>query len=177
MTANDILAWHDFMGIVAQVGATLTGLIFVGLTISLNHVLKARGYLARAFTALVLQFEFLILGLLGLVPNQPPSVLGGEFIFVGLALLLGISIFARNFPEDEQSTVLGSRGPRTIRALLTAGATLFPAIAGLSLMLGWPGAFYWLIPGVVGAIYLSVAYAWIFGIEIPRREWETTKKG
>ena len=54
MTAQAILAWHDFFMTIAQVGATLVGLLFVGLTISLPHVLGVSGYLNRAFAALFL---------------------------------------------------------------------------------------------------------------------------
>src|ERR1700744_1182769 len=110
MTPSDLLAWHDFFPPVAGGGATLAGLLFVGLTISLGHVINARGYLARAFTALALQFEILLLGLFALAPGQPAWVLGIEFILAGLFVLGGTQIFARNFPEDEQSHVLGGRG-------------------------------------------------------------------
>ena len=34
---------------------------------------------------------------------------------------------------------------------------------------GWHGALYWLIPAVIASVYLSIGYAWIFAIEIPRR--------
>ena len=52
---------------------------------------------------------------------------------------------------------------------LTAIATLFPAIAGAGLCLGWRDPLYWIIPAVIASIYLSIGYAWIFAIEIPRR--------
>src|SRR5258707_14719633 len=100
MTAAAILDWHDFFVTTAQVGATLAGLLFVGLTISLGHMLHAGGYLSRAFTALFLQFETLLIGLFGLIPGQPPYALGLEFMAAGLAVLAGIVTFAHNFPED-----------------------------------------------------------------------------
>src|SRR5258705_13975896 len=109
MTANDILAWQGFFGIVAQIGATLTGLLFVGLTISLGSVLQAKGYLYRGFAALYLQFETVVLGLCGILPGQSAFALGLEFTFTGLAVLAGIKIFGRSFPEDENSHVLGSK--------------------------------------------------------------------
>jgi hypothetical protein len=170
MSPAAIEHWHDYFATVAAVGATLAGLLFVGLTISLGHVIGAKGYLARAFTALALQFEILILGLFGLVPGQPAFVLGLEFIFAGLFVLAGTQIFAHSFPEDEQSHVLGGPGARAVRMVLTTIATLFPAFAGLGLMRGWPFALYFLIPSIVASIYLSIGYAWIFAVEIPRRK-------
>ncbi len=62
---------------VAAVSATLAGLLFVGLTISLNHMLEGQGYLYRAWAALFLQFEALLIGLFALVPGQPVDILGG----------------------------------------------------------------------------------------------------
>lgn len=175
MSAADIAVWGTFFGIVAQIGATLAGLLFVGLTISLEHVIAARGYLARGFTALALQFEILLLGVFGMVPGQAPLALGVEFAVTGLFILAGTTVFARNFPEDEQSHVLGGTGPRMVRMVLTGIATLFPVIAGVGLIAGWKGALYWLIPTLVASIYLSIGYAWIFAIEIPRRVEEKKK--
>lgn len=169
MTANDILAWHDFFGIVAQVGATLAGLIFVGLTISLPHILKADGYLSRAFAALFVQFELLAIGIVGLVPGQSPIFLGIQFIGVGLTLFAAITVFSRNFPEDEKSAVLGGRTLRIVRFLLATLATLSPAFSGLLLIAGFPYALYFIVPSVLAASYLSIGYAWVFAVEIPRR--------
>src|ERR1043166_6587537 len=238
MTAGDISAWAGFFGIVAQVGATLAGLIFVGLTLSLQHVLASRGYLSRAAAALFLQFELLVIGVFGLVPNQPPVALGGEFIVTGAALLVrseehtaalqarfgisacrffflmirrpprstlfpyttlfrsgvfglvpiqppvalggefivtgaallvGISLFSRSFPEDENSAVLGSKGMQRVRAVLTYSGTLFPVASGVALVMGWRGALYLLIPAIIACVYLSIGYAWVFAVEIPRR--------
>src|SRR5215472_2396838 len=111
MTSSVLLAWHDFFATIAEVGATLAGLLFVALTISLRHLLHAGGYLSRAFTALFLQFETLVIGLLGITPFQPPWLLGLEFVVAGAVFQIAIRVFAHNFPEDEFSTVLGSFWP------------------------------------------------------------------
>ncbi|HEX2590330.1 MAG TPA: hypothetical protein VHL34_02490 [Rhizomicrobium sp.] len=169
MTAADILAWHDFFAAVAGAGATLAGLLFVGLTISLDNIVKARGYLSRAFTALFLQFEILLVGLVALVPGQPGWVLGIEWIIAGVGVLTGITVFRRNFPEDENSMVLSSRFPRIVRFTLTNTGTLLPAIAGVALFFDFKEALYLVIPAIAACIYLSIGYAWVFAVEIPRR--------
>jgi hypothetical protein len=169
MTQAAVLPWHDYFVTIAAVSATLAGLLFVGLTISLQHVLQGYGYLCRAFIALFMQFEMLLLGVFGIVPNQPPWVLGAEFVVTGAAILAGISIFAYHFPENEQSRVLGSKGPRTVRAILGYGGTLLPALAGIGLILGEPLSMYLLIPSEIAALYLSIGNAWVFAVEIPRR--------
>jgi hypothetical protein len=172
MSATDILAWHDYFAVVAQIGATLAGLLFVGLTISLEHLLQARGYLARAFAALFLQLEILLIGLFGLIPAQPQWAFGIELIVVGSALFAGIATFTRSFPEDDQSDVLGSKIPRMVRATLNVVSTLSPVAAGIALIAGWRGALYLVIPAVVACVYMSIGYAWVFAVEIPRRREE-----
>ncbi|HJW41554.1 MAG TPA: hypothetical protein VJ476_10045 [Rhizomicrobium sp.] len=163
-----LLSWHDYFITVAQVSATLAGLLFVGLTISLSHVLAGTAYMNRAFVALFLQFEMLLIGIFGVVPGQPGWVAGAEFIVTGLAILTGTSIFAHNFPEDPNS-VLGARGPRTVRMILAWIATLAPVAAGAGLIADWPSSLYFLIPAEIACLYLSIGNAWVFAVEIPRR--------
>jgi hypothetical protein len=170
VTSAALLAWHDFFITTAQIGATLAGLLFVGLTISLSHLLHARGYLSRAFTALFLQFESLLIGLFGLIPHQPLFATGFEFIVSGLFVLLGIVVFTRNFPEDESSHVLGSIWSRRLRMFLALGGTLFPVLAGVGLIAGWSGSLYLLMPAQICCLYLSIGNAWVFAVEIPRRK-------
>ena len=167
-----ILVWHDYFVTIAAVSATLAGLLFVGLTISLSHVLQGYGYLSRAFIALFMQFEMLLLGVFGIVPGQPAWVLGAEFIVTGASILTGISIFAYHFPESALSAGLGSKGPRMIRAILGYGGTLLPALAGIGLIWGKPLSLYLLIPSEIAALYLSIGNAWVFAVEIPRRAEE-----
>jgi hypothetical protein len=142
----------------------------------LQHVLAARGYLARAFAALFMQFEVLVIGILGLVPAQPPAALGGELIVLGLGVFAGITAFARNFPEDENSDVLGSGLPRVMRSVLSTCGTLLPVASGIALIAGWRYALYPLVPGIIACVYPAIGYAWVFAVEIPRRAEEKKNK-
>jgi hypothetical protein len=128
---------------------------------------------ARAFVSLFLQFEILLVGIFGVVPGQPVWVVGGEFIVTGLAILTGTSIFVSNFPEDPNS-VLGSRGPRTVRMILAWIGTLLPVVTGVGLIAHWPSALYFLIPAEIACLYLSIGNAWVFAVEIPRRKQRET---
>jgi hypothetical protein len=169
MTEALLLSWHDYFITVAQVSATLAGLLFVGITISLGHMLAVRGYLYRAWAALFVQFEALLIGLFALIPGQAPAWLGGEYIATGLGVLAAIRIFGHYFPEDESAHVLGSKGSRLVREILIHTATLLPVVAGAFLIAGSARAFLWLIPSEVIGLYLSFGLAWVFAIEIPRR--------
>ena len=168
MTEAAIAVWHDYFITVAQVSATLAGLLFVGLTVSLNHVLSGSGYMSRAFIALFLQFEMLLIGIFGIVPGQPVWVVGAEFAVTGAAVLCGCLIFVRNFPEHADA-VLGSGLPLAVRTMLAWIGTLGPVATGIGLFAGWPSALYFLIPAQVACLYLSIGNAWVFAVEIPRR--------
>ncbi len=170
MTADEILSWREYFVTVAQVSATLAGLLFVGVTISLNHMLQGRGYLYRAWAALFLQFEALLIGLFALIPAQPAAWLGIEFIATGLGILAAIRVFGHYFADDGTSPVLGSRGARIVREVLTHVATLLPVLSGVLLLLHLRGALYWLVPAEIICLYLSFGNAWVFAVEIPRRE-------
>ena len=160
--------WHEYFIGVVTVGAALTGLLFIGLTLSLPYVLQGKGYLFRAFASVFLQFEAVVVGLFGLVPGQPGWVLGLEWIVTGGAFLLGFIAFSRNFPEDPNS-VLGSKWPHRIRITLIWLSAMLPAAAGAALLSQWRGALYLLIPAEIGGLFLSVGNAWVFAVEIPRR--------
>ena len=163
-----LASWHDYFVTVAQVSATLAGLLFVGLTISLDHVLAGNGYMSRAFSALFLQFEMLVIGLSGIVPGQPAWVVGTEFVVAGVGVFVGTSVFAANFPDDAQS-VLGSTAPRLARSILATVGELGPVVTGIGLIAGWPDLLYVLVPAQIAALYLSIGNAWVFAVEIPRR--------
>src|ERR1700761_8535715 len=176
MSVAEIAGWSTFFSVVAQIGATLAGLLFVGLTISLQHVLASRGYLSRAFSALYMQLEVLLVGILGLVPGQSPMALGIELLVTSLLILGGISIFAYNFPEDETSKVLGGESLIYVRNAIHYSGTLLPAAAGVALILGWHYALYLIVPGVIACVYPAIGYAWAFAVEIPRRAEEKKKQ-
>jgi hypothetical protein len=63
-----------------------------------------------------------------------------------------------------------------LRALLNIVSTLSPVASGIALLAGWRGALYLLIPAVLACVYMSIGYAWVFAVEIPRRR-EERKKG
>src|ERR1700751_5620942 len=79
-------AWHDFFVAVAGATAALTGLIFVGVSLSLTKMLAIPRLADRASQALILLVTVLIISCLCLVPQQPYSLLGIEFLGIGLAV-------------------------------------------------------------------------------------------
>lgn len=74
--------WESFM--LAEVGAAavLTGLIFIGVSISLSKILSSPRLTNRALQALILLLAILVMCSLLLVPGQPLVVYGVEVLVV-----------------------------------------------------------------------------------------------
>ena len=61
--------WNDFFVVTGGAAAALTGLIFVGVSISLNKILSIPGLPNRAFLSILLLLTILVFSALLLVPG------------------------------------------------------------------------------------------------------------
>ena len=156
--------WGNFL--VAEVGAAaaLTGLIFVAVSINLAKILEYPGVSGRAGEAITLLLGVLLICSMGLVPNQPDRVLGMEMFAIGFVLWLIVTITHIRFRRRPGHTWWWF----ALRALLCQLATVPFWIAGASLIFGWRGAAYWLVPGCLFSFLAGVQSAWVLLIEILR---------
>jgi hypothetical protein len=107
--------WHDFFLAQAAATATLTGLVFVGVSINLQTIVSdpCSGLAGRAGQALILLVAVLTVSVLLLVPGQGPGIIGAEILVVGLVCWGWV--VAIQLPR------LGSHEARTARALRVSG--------------------------------------------------------
>jgi modulator of FtsH protease len=84
--------WENFF--IAEVGAstTLTGLIFVRVSINLSKILAVPKLPNRALEALVIFLTGLVVSSLMLVPEQPLALMGSEIVVIGLITWISIII-------------------------------------------------------------------------------------
>jgi hypothetical protein len=80
--------WHDLFVGVAGAAAALTGLLFVSLSINLQHILAIPALPRRAALTLVMLFESLQIAILGLIARQSRTALGAELLAVGVSVWL-----------------------------------------------------------------------------------------
>jgi hypothetical protein len=157
-------AWGGFF--IAQVGASaaLAGLIFVAVSLNLTKVLALSHLPKRAFQALMVLMEILIVSSLALVP-QPLSWFGGEAILISLPIWITVIVF------DTQTLVIAGKDyrRRSVQRMVIsqAAALLFVVGAVATLAFGLVGI-YWLAPAIICSYLIALLDAWVLLIEINR---------
>jgi len=163
-------AWHDFFLAQATATATLTGLVFVAVSINLQKIVSdpRSGLAGRAGEALILLVGVLTVSVLVLVPAQGAGVLGAEVLVVGLAAW--VWIVAIQLPRlREWGTMRADlRVSFVLRLVLGQVATLTLVIAGVAVLLVGPGGLYWLVAGTLFSILAALFEAWVLLVEINR---------
>src|SRR5580658_7371449 len=79
-------AWGNFFVALVSAAAALTGLIFVGVSISLQRILAFRHLSGRPFESLVLLTNIVLVSSFCLVPNQSSHAVGLEIFLLSLAV-------------------------------------------------------------------------------------------
>ena len=76
--------WDNFFIAEAGAAASLTGLIFVGVSINLSGILATSYLPYRALQSLILLLNILVVASLLLVPGQPDAIRGMEVLSIAI---------------------------------------------------------------------------------------------
>jgi hypothetical protein len=157
--------WQTFFSAELGALATLTGLVVVAISINLSRILAVVSLPSRAGESLVMLVGALVTASVALVPNQPPVLLGAEFSSIGFVTFIAPAtnqVRLWNLLEGVTS------GKQYVRLAITSIASLPFVVAGLYLIFGAGGAFYWVALGVIVSLVAGVWNSWILLIEILR---------
>ena len=105
MTAYDAAAWGGFGTTAATAAATLTGLLFIAVSINLKRILEYKPLPGRAAQTLIFFAAPLVFALLLVVPAQGHAALGGELIATGTVTWVSAQVV------DRQAGRSDLRGP------------------------------------------------------------------
>src|ERR1700690_3718981 len=83
-----MIDWNTYLSAQASAAATLTGLVFVAVSINLSRVLSIPGLTGRAAESIMQLFGVLIISTTALIPRQSLAVLGTEFLLLAGVLWL-----------------------------------------------------------------------------------------
>jgi hypothetical protein len=159
------MEWKDFFAVTAGAAATLTGLIFVGVSISLAKILSIATLPSRAFISLILLLAILIVSVLRMVPGQSQIAVGIE------VLIIGITVWITVFTMD--ISILNSKANQfkqlyVLNMLLNQVSVLPYLVGAIVILAGSESGTYWLVPAIIFSFIKSVLDAWVLLVEINR---------
>jgi hypothetical protein len=165
MTAYAVGDWTAFGTATAATAATLTGLLFVAVSINLKRILEFPSLPARAGQTLTMFVTPLLAGLFTVIPGQPDAVLAAELIGTGVVIGTFQLMIDHRSVRAEQETPVTWLVSRIFPAVVSCGCLL---AAGVSLLARLGGGLYWLVPAVLAAIVFGLINAWVLLVEIMR---------
>jgi len=155
--------WHDFFLAAVGASAALLGLLFVTVSINLEHILKYPHLPGRASATLGTLVTVLVVSTFGLAPDQATHIFAWEIVTVSVVAAtqaLWVSLRKRQ-PGDPVTWTLGSLPLLLVPPLVLAGG-------GFSLLVGGGGGLYWILFGTVLAFVTVSINAWVLLVEILR---------
>jgi len=155
--------WHDFFMAAVGASAALLGLLFVTMSINLEHILKYPHLPGRAGATLTTLLVALIVCCFGLAPAQSGPALGWEVIGLTLAAAVHVTwaTVRKRRPDDPRSWTLGALALLLVPVLVVTGG-------GVSLVAKDGGGLYWILAGTTLTFVAASINAWVLMVEILR---------
>lgn len=163
MSSYSALAWHDFFVAAVGASAALLGLLFVTVSINLEHILKYPHLPGRAAATLGILLTVLVICCCGLAPSQSSKAFGWEIVVVTVASATQIIwVSARSGqPGNPRSWTFGNLLVLLIPVLVLIGG-------GASLLADGGGGIYWILFGTALVFIAASINAWVLLVEILR---------
>jgi hypothetical protein len=158
--------WESFFVAQVSASAAVARLVFVGVSINLDKILKYAGLPGRALEALVVLILVLVVSTLMLVPGQSTILIGVELLGAGLLAWIWVIVLDALAFRPPERRYWGTWW--VLRVVLSLLATLPIIIAGAVTLAQGTANFYWLVPGVLFCFVVAFFDAWVLLIEINR---------
>jgi hypothetical protein len=157
--------WQTILAVQAGAAATLTGLVFVAVSINLPRIVETPGLSGRAAESILHFLQVFFVCTAVLIPRQPMTPLAFE--------ILAFALVSWALQVTAQMRYAKSRSghPRVwliVRIVQTQLASVPFFVAALLLFLGQPAGVFWLLPGFVFSFVAGVGNSWVLLIEILR---------
>jgi hypothetical protein len=160
-----IAEWRTLLSVQAEAAATLTGLVFVAVSINSDKIMAFPGLPGRAGESILQFLEVFFISSVVLVPQQRVKILAMEILLISVIAWVTLVVVQVRYLRVRAGHPWWWFG---LRATLGQLATLPLILAGLMLFVGQTHALYWLVPGFVFCFAAAVISAWVLLIEILR---------
>jgi len=163
--AYSVLPWQAFFAGEVGAAASLTGLLFVAVSINLRAILSFPRLPARAGETLALLLLVAVIASLALVPQDPRALAAEMIVCAGGLAAAVLTVQLRHGPDDPDDPwwwYLSRIATIQLPALLFL-------TGGVTLALRQGGGLYWLAPAVLTAFLGAVYNAWVLLVEIIRQ--------
>ncbi len=157
--------WQTLLSVQAESAATLTGLVFVAVSINLQRVLTSPGLPGRAAESLAQFLQVFFVSTTALIPGQTSAALATEIVAVTLLCWALQCVSQIKYARSKSGHPKWWLVTRIAQTHL-GSVPLF--VASIYLLEGSSTGLYWLVPGFLLSFLAGVINAWILLIEINR---------
>jgi hypothetical protein len=161
-----LASWQPFFAAQLSAGATLLGLVFVGLSLNLARILSDPLLPVRAEIALIVLVLQVIVASIALIPDQPRETAAAEILAVGAAAWAATS--AMNGRLVRRAPTPESRRFAWRNMLLLQVASVPYLIGGALLLAETAGALHAIAFGTIMCLAKAALDAWVLLVEINR---------
>jgi hypothetical protein len=152
-------AWETFAEVTGGAAATLTGLLFVAVSIRADYIARSQELRNRAAQTLCLFGAVLIAAVLLAIPGQAYRTLGLELIALAVITSVALYLLDRRAKTSRSSEPIG----RVLELLAPNQVTsVLLLVPGILLALGERAGLYVLIVPMLEALIGGVTNAWLF---------------
>lgn len=150
----------------AGAAATLSGLVFVAISLNINRILSSPGLAGRAAESMLQFLGVFWIACAALIPRQPHQAFAIEVLAISALLWFAQSIghiryFRKRLPSEPWTWFF-------MRTIMSQIAAVPCFVAGVLLVNGVSDGMYWLAAGF-GLSFLSAGLsAWVLLVEILR---------
>ena len=160
--ATALLGWDNVYLLVGGMAATLTGLLFVAVSINITDVMSdkrpgLRGSAIRTFNQFLLLIE---ISIVMLIPQQSPLTLGIAVAALGLLALVITMLSSRG--------VMRAQGRRVVSLVTSNVLFIGFVICGVLVIVGGAQTLFVLMSLVIATLISSVFDAWALLVEVGR---------
>src|SRR4051794_5821294 len=165
MTEYDPAAWTLFAGSMVTAIASLTGLLFVAISINLREILAEPGLPDRAFQSLALLVGLVLISTIVLFPGLDPNGLAVVLVVFGLAMGVFITLIHRVATRNVADAY---RRNYHLGTVMSAAPGALLVLAGITLAVHGPGGMIWYGAADLAGILVAALNSWILLVEIHR---------